>query len=201
MRKYNEEILHKLYEYVIDYQKENGRSPTYRKVMQRFPGEFSSTAKVRNYLHVLTARELLEQNENGTIRVDKRFKADAINAQLVGQVACGEPIEAIENIEGSYVLPAELYGRGELMLLRAEGESMKGVGIDDGDYIVIRKQNTAEYGDMVLAIIGTGGTVKTFYPQKNGKIILHPENEQYDDIVVDDCMIQGIVVGCMKKYR
>lgn len=201
MRRYNEEILHKLYEYVIDYQKANGSSPTYRKVMQRFPSEFSSTAKVKNYLRVLTVRGLLEQNENGTIRVDKRFKADAVNAQLVGQVACGEPIEAIENIEGSYVLPAELYGRGELMLLRAEGESMKGVGIDDGDYIVIRKQEAAEYGDMVLAIIGTGGTVKTFYPQKNGKIILHPENEQYDDIVVDDCMIQGIVVGCMKKYR
>ena len=201
MRRYNEEILRKLYEYVIDYQKANGSSPTYRKVMQRFPSEFSSTAKVKNYLRVLTVRGLLEQNENGTIRVDKRFKADAVNAQLVGQVACGEPIEAIENIEGSYVLPAELYGRGELMLLRAEGESMKGVGIDDGDYIVIRKQDTAEYGDMVLAIIGTGGTVKTFYPQKNGKIILHPENEQYDDIVVDDCMIQGIVVGCMKKYR
>lgn len=201
MRRYNEEILHKLYEYVIDYQKANGSSPTYRKVMQRFPSEFSSTAKVKNYLRVLTVRGLLEQNENGKIRVDKRFKADAVNAQLVGQVACGEPIEAIENIEGSYVLPAELYGRGELMLLRAEGESMKGVGIDDGDYIVIRKQDTAEYGDMVLAIIGTGGTVKTFYPQKNGKIILHPENEQYDDIVVDDCMIQGIVVGCMKKYR
>lgn len=201
MRRYNEEILHKLYEYVIDYQKANGSSPTYRKVMQRFPSEFSSTAKVKNYLRVLIVRGLLEQNENGTIRVDKRFKADAVNAQLVGQVACGEPIEAIENIEGSYVLPAELYGRGELMLLRAEGESMKGVGIDDGDYIVIRKQDTAEYGDMVLAIIGTGGTVKTFYPQKNGKIILHPENEQYDDIIVDDCMIQGIVVGCMKKYR
>ena len=201
MRRYNEEILRKLYEYVIDYQKANGSSPTYRKVMQRFPNEFSSTAKVKNYLRVLTGRGLLEQNENGTIRVDKRFKADAVNAQLIGQVACGEPIEAIENIEGSYVLPAELYGRGELMLLRAEGESMKGVGIDDGDYIVIRKQDTAEYGDMVLAIIGTGGTVKTFYPQRNGKIILHPENEQYDDIVVDDCMIQGIVVGCMKKYR
>ena len=201
MRRYNEEILRKLYEYVIDYQKANGISPTYRKIMQRFPSEFSSTAKVKNYLRVLIVRGLLEQNENGTIRVDKRFKADSVNAQLVGQVACGEPIEAIENIEGSYVLPAELYGRGELMLLRAEGESMKGVGIDDGDYIVIRKQDTAEYGDMVLAIIGTGGTVKTFYPQKNGKIILHPENEQYDDIVVDDCMIQGIVVGCMKKYR
>lgn len=201
MRRYNEEILRKLYEYVIDYQKANGSSPTYRKIMQRFPSEFSSTAKVKNYLRVLIVRGLLEQNENGTIRVDKRFKADSVNAQLVGQVACGEPIEAIENIEGSYVLPAELYGRGELMLLRAEGESMKGVGIDDGDYIVIRKQDTAEYGDMVLAIIGTGGTVKTFYPQKNGKIILHPENEQYDDIVVDDCMIQGIVVGCMKRYR
>ena len=133
--------------------------------------------------------------------MDRRFRTEAVNAPLVGQVACGEPIEAYENIEGSFVLPAELYGRGELMLLKADGESMKNVGIDDGDYIVIRKQDTAEYGDMVLAIIGTGGTVKTFYPQEDGTIILHPENEHYKDIIVEECLIQGVVVGCMKRYR
>lgn len=201
MRRFDEGLLLSLREYIIDYQKVHGCSPTYRKIVQQFPQGFSSTAKVKNYLTVLSERGLIEREGKGGIKVDKRFQASGVNAQLVGQVACGEPIEAIENIEGSFVLPAELYGREALMLLKAEGESMKNVGIDDGDYIVIRKQDTAEYGDMVLAIIGTGGTVKTFYPQKNGKIVLHPENEQYDDIVVDDCLIQGIVVGCMKKYR
>ena len=200
MRRYDEELLRTLHEYIIDYQKLNGSSPTYRKIANRFPTCFSSTSKVKNYLSVLSERGLIERAGDGSIKVDRRFRTEAVNAPLVGQVACGEPIEAYENIEGSFVLPAELYGRGELMLLKADGESMKNVGIDDGDYIVIRKQDTAEYGDMVLAIIGTGGTVKTFYPQ-DGTIILHPENEHYKDIIVEECLIQGVVVGCMKRYR
>ena len=109
--------------------------------------------------------------------------------------------EAIENIEGSFALPAEIFGSRDLMLLKADGMSMKNVGIEDGDYIIIRRQETADSGDMVLALLGNEATVKTYYPQKNGKIVLHPENEQYQDIVVEDCMIQGIVVGCLKRYR
>lgn len=201
MRRYNEELLSTLREYIIDYQMEHGSSPTYRKIMQNFPSGFTSTSKLSGYINVLCERHLIERAGDGKIKVDKRFRTETVNAPLVGQVACGEPIEAIENIEGSIVLPKEIYGSGELMVLKAEGESMKNVGIDDGDYIVIRRQDTAEYGDMVLAIIGTGGTVKTFYPQNNGKVVLHPENDQYDDIIVDECLIQGIVVGCMKKYR
>ena len=175
MRRYDEELLRTLHEYIIDYQKLNGSSPTYRKIANRFPTCFSSTSKVKNYLSVLSERGLIERAGDGSIKVDSRFRTEAVNAPLVGQVACGEPIEAYENIEGSFVLPAELY--------------------------VIRKQDTAEYGDMVLAIIGTGGTVKTFYPQENGTIILHPENEHYKDIIVEECLIQGVVVGCMKRYR
>lgn len=201
MRKYDEELLAALRDYIMDYQREHGSSPTYRKIMQNFPSGFTSTAKLSGYINVLCERRLIERDSKGSIKVDKRFRTEAVNAPLVGQVACGEPIEAYENIEGSFVLPAELYGRGELMLLKADGESMKNVGIDDGDYIVIRKQDTAEYGDMVLAIIGTGGTVKTSYPQENGTIILHPENEHYKDIIVEECLIQGVVVGCMKRYR
>ena len=193
MRKYDEELLAALRDYIMDYQREHGSSPTYRKIMQNFPSGFTSTAKLRGYINVLCERRLIERDSKGSIKVDKRFRTETVNAPLVGQVACGEPIEAIENIEASFVLPRELYGDGELMVLKAQGESMKNV--------VIRRQDTAEYGYMVLAIVGTGGTVKTFYPQKNGKIALHPENDGYDDIVVDDCLIQGVVVGCMKCYR
>lgn len=201
MKRYNEELLNALRGYIIDYQKTNGSSPTYRKIMQNFPNGFTSTSKLSGYINVLCERRLIERDGKGNIKVDKRFRTETVNAPLVGQVACGEPIEALENIEGSFVLPKELYGDGEFMVLKAQVESMKNVGIDDGDYIVIRRQDTAEYGDMVLAIVGTGGTVKTFYPQKNGKIVLHPENDGYDDIVVDECLIQGVVVGCMKCYR
>ena len=145
MRKYDEELLAALRDYIMDYQREHGSSPTYRKIMQNFPSGFTSTAKLSGYINVLCERRLIERDSKGSIKVDKRFRTETVNAPLVGQVACGEPIEAYENIEGSFVLPAELYGRGELMLLKADGESMKNVGIDDGDYIVIRKQDTAEY--------------------------------------------------------
>ena len=86
------------------------------------------------------------------------------------------------------------------MMLRASGESMKGIGIDDGDLIVFRRQDTAEYGDKVLALIGNEATVKTYHPRRDGKIVLHPENEAYRDILVEDCKIQGKVVGCIKVY-
>ena len=125
MRKYDEELLAALRDYIMDYQREHGSSPTYRKIMQNFPSGFTSTAKLRGYINVLCERRLIERERagDGSIKVDRRFRTEAVNAPLVGQVACGEPIEAYENIEGSFVLPAELYGRGELMLLKADGES------------------------------------------------------------------------------
>ena len=201
MRRFDEYLLGRLYDYIIEYQKDTGKSPTYRDIMNGIPSGFSSTAKVKGYLSVLRGRGLIDIERNGSIAVDSRLRSTAVNAQLVGSVACGQPIEAIENIEGSYALSPEIFGSGELMLLRATGNSMTEVGIDNGDLIVIRRQQEARYGDMVLALIGDSATVKTFYPQADGKIVLHPENEDMEDILVRDCEIQGKVVGCIKTYR
>ena len=201
MRRYDEELLRQLYDYIMDYQQTNSKSPSYRMIAKHLPNAFSSTAKIGKYLTVLENRELIERECDGAIKVNPKFRTKTVNAPIVGKVACGQPIEAIENIEGSFALPAEIFGSRDLMLLKADGMSMKIVGIEDGDYIIIRRQETADSGDMVLALLGNEATVKTYYPQKNGKIVLHPENEQYQDIVVEDCMIQGIVVGCLKRYR
>lgn len=201
MRRYDEYLLGRLYDYIIEYQKDAGKSPTYRDIMNYMPSGFSSTAKVKGYLAVLHGRGLIDFERNGSIAVDSRLRSTAVNAQLVGAVACGQPIEAIENIEGSYALSPDIFGSGELMMLRASGNSMIEAGIDDGDLIVLRKQCTAKPGEMVLALIGDSATVKTYYPQTNGKIILHPENESMEDIIVRNCEIQGKVVGCIKTYR
>lgn len=200
MRRYNEELLAQLYLYVMKYQKMNGRAPTYRTVQREMPNDFSSTAKIKGYLEVLKQRGKLETTSRGAIRTDDRLCTKWVNVLLVGCVACGQPIDAIENIEGSYALPDGVFGHGELMMLRAQGESMRNVGIDDGDLIVFRRQETAEYGDKVLALIGNEATVKTYRPQPDGTILLHPENEEFQDILVHDCMIQGKVVGCIKVY-
>lgn len=187
MRRYDEGLLEKLYCCILERQRETGASPTYREIAHRLPRDFSSTAKISGYLKVLKNRGFIEMERNGRIAVDDRFQTNAISVPLVGVVACGQPIEAIENIEGSFALPADIFGSSDLMLLRADGQSMENVGIDTGDYIVIRKQPYAHYGKMVLAILEDGATVKTYYPQENGTIILHPENESYDDIAVREC--------------
>lgn len=200
MRRYDEGLLDKLYTYVVGYERRMGKAPTYRAIQREMPKSFSSTAKIRGYLQVLKNRGKIETTRRGSIRADERLCSESVNAPLIGRVACGQPIEAIENIEGSYSLPAGVFGHGELMMLRAEGESMKDIGIDDGDLIVFRRQDTAEYGDKVLALIGNEATVKTYHPRRDGKIVLHPENEAYQDILVEDCKIQGKVVGCIKLY-
>ena len=200
MRRYDEGLLDKLYTYVVGYERRRGKAPTYRAIQREMPKSFSSTAKIRGYLQVLKSRGKIETTHRGSIRADERLCSESVNAPLIGRVACGQPIEAIENIEGSYSLPAGVFGHGELMMLRASGESMKGIGIDDGDLIVFRRQDTAEYGDKVLALIGNEATVKTYHPRRDGKIVLHPENEAYQDILVEDCKIQGKVVGCIKLY-
>lgn len=200
MRRYDESLLDKLYAYVVGYERRRGKAPTYRAIQREMPKDFSSTAKIKGYLQVLKNRGKIEMTSRGSIRADERLCSESVNAPLIGRVACGRPIEAIENIEGSYSLPAGVFGHGELMMLRAEGESMKDIGIDDGDLIVFRRQDTAEYGDKVLALIGNEATVKTYHPRRDGKIVLHPENEAYQDMLVEDCKIQGKVVGCIKLY-
>lgn len=201
MRRYDETLLTELNDYIIGQQREYGSSPSYGDIVRNLPTSFSSKSKARNYVKVLQGRGLLKIDGDGSIAVDVRFQLNPVSAPLVGNVACGQPITAIENIEGSFALPAEIFGYGELMLLRAKGNSMTNVGIDNGDLIVIRKQEYAYSGQMVLAIIYDGATVKTYLPQEDGTVILRPENEDYDDIEVEEFQIQGIVVGCIKTYR
>ena len=120
---------------------------------------------------------------------------------LVGGIACGKPTEAIENIEECYALPRAIFGDGELFMLRAFGDSMIDIGINKDDLIVLRQQNTANDGDIVAALVEGESTLKRIY-HKGRRIILHPENKIMKDIVVnaEDCIIQGVLVSCIKLY-
>lgn len=92
-----------------------------------------------------------------------------------------------------------LFGRGEFFALQASGDSMINAGINDGDLVLIRKQNTAEEGEIIVALVDDETTLKRFYrDKKNKRFILHPENEKYDDIIVDNLVIQGIVTKVLK---
>ena len=198
MRILNDDILEKVAQYNIDYQKKHGRSPSYREIMHAL--KLGSLATVQRYVRTLVKADRIEVTDAGNISpLPQLMGGESKVVPLIGEIACGEPLFAVENIEESYTLPKSLFGDGELFMLTAKGNSMIDAGISKGDLLVIRRQTAADDGDIVVALIDNDATLKRLY-HKDGKIILHPENKQMNDIVLDKCNVQGVLVGCIKKY-
>lgn len=123
---------------------------------------------------------------------------NVITLPLVGQVAAGIPILAEENIEGNITLPVEIVGDSASFLLSVHGESMIEAGINDGDYLVVKEQSTANNGEIVVALIDDGATVKRFYRERD-HIRLQPENSSMEPIITRDCTIVGKVVALFRR--
>lgn len=121
-----------------------------------------------------------------------------IDVPLVGNVAAGEPILAEENITETMSLPIDIVGDSASFMLSVRGESMIEAGINDGDYVVVKQQQTANNGDIVVAIIEDGATVKTFYKESD-HIRLQPENSTMEPIIVTNCAIAGKVVAVFRR--
>ena len=134
--------------------------------------------------------EIIDDNFNLTRR-------EMVNVPVLGQVAAGEPILAVDNITGYFPIPSEFMPNEETFILTVKGDSMINIGIYNGDQIVVEKCNTAENGEIIVALIDDSATVKRFY-NENGHIRLQPENDFMDPIIVDDCMILGKVIGLMR---
>ena len=200
MRTLNQERLQSMEQYIIEYQKENGQAPTYRQIMHAM--NMSSLNLVQRYVKELESEGRITRTKFGNIEVIPQLKpGETTMAYLVGDIACGSPTEAIENIEECYALPTALFGDGNLFILRAYGDSMIEVGIRENDFVVLKQQNTAEDGEIVAALVNGESTLKRIYHQGK-KIVLHPENKAMSDIIVEaeDCMIQGVLVSCIKMY-
>ena len=200
MRTLNQERLTSIEQYIMEYQKENGQAPSYRQIMNAM--NMSSLNLVQRYVKALENEGRISRTKLGNIDVLPQLKpGGSTMAYLVGDIACGSPTEAIENIEECYALPKALFGDGELFILRTYGDSMIDVGIKENDFIVVRQQNTANDGDIVAALVDGESTLKRIY-HKGSKIVLHPENKTMKDIVVnaEDCIIQGVLVSCIKMY-
>ena len=197
MKVYNEEILEKLLDYIKTYQSNNGKSPSYRNIMKVL--NFSSLSMVYRYLDILKSRNLIEKDKLGGIGISDNISlGQTILAPIVGVVTCGNPIYAQENIEGMYQLPIDIFGNGKTFILRAEGDSMEGVGIRNGDLLVVKQCESAENGDIVVALIEDSATVKTFYKKKDC-VVLHPENDRYEDIITKNVKILGKVQHYIHK--
>ena len=207
MKPYDENILNEMYAYIKQYQKENGKSPTYRQIGRSIG--VASPGMVGRYIRQLEIRGLIGKDQNGAVAIDPRlFSGRTKTAALIGTVACGRPMFAEENIEGNYELPVEIFGNEEHFLLHAKGYSMVDKGIYDGDIIVAKHQNTAEVGQVVVALIDDEATAKIFLPQRD-KCILRAANNStdeqgnkcYPDIVTDHCEILGVVDNVIHRIK
>ena len=136
------------------------------------------------------AIEIIDDNFNLTRR-------EVVNVHLIGQVAAGQPLLAVENITSYFPIPAEFIPKEEVFMLNVKGESMVNAGIYDGDQIIVKQQSTASNGEIVVALVDDSATVKRFY-KENGHIRLQPENDFMEPIIVDSCEIIGKVIGLIR---
>ena len=174
----------------------------------------SSTATVHAYLAKLEKQGFIkkEDKKGRTLKVikgtdgqplkreSKNFYAqrEMVDVPVIGRITAGQPILAVENVTDTFPIPIDFVGNSESFMLTVRGESMIEAGILDGDYILVKKQNNANNGEIVVALIEDEATVKTFY-KENGHIRLQPENHTMDPIIVPDCKILGKVAGVFRK--
>ena len=195
----NEEKLIKVMDYIRKFTEENGYTPSVREIGKECG--IKSTATVHSYIEKLQTKGYLNKTENKK-RAVTIGKGTGVTIPLVGTVTAGQPIFAYENYEDYYTFPASEFKGEELFMLRVEGTSMIDAGIMNGDKIIVRRQETAENGEIVVALVEDSATVKRFY-RRNGQIVLHPENEALSDMIFEDGQVSilGKVVGLMRNYR
>jgi repressor LexA len=191
-------------DYLGQYIEEHGYAPTLAEIGQYFG--LSSLATVHKHLHNLEAKGFIRRMHNHS----RALEIESANGNhpgvrklaLVGQVAAGIPIEAIEGHD-SIAVPDEFVRRDNTFCLLVKGESMVDEGIRDGDYIIVEGRDGADAGETVVALIGDEATVKKYYPAENGTVRLQPANPAMEPIFVnaDDLRIRGVVVGLMRHYR
>lgn len=195
----DEEKLTRIMDYIRKFSDENGYTPSVREIGAECG--IKSTATVHSYLERLADRGLLNKTDNKKRSVSLS-RSSGVNVPLIGTVTAGQPIFAYENYEDYYTFPAGEFRGNDLFMLRVQGTSMIDAGIFDGDKIVVRRQQTAENGEIVVALVEDSATVKRFYLRGN-QVVLHPENEALSDLVFEpnQVCILGKVVGLIRNYR
>ena len=199
MRSRNRSTMQQIINFVNRYDANHHRSPSTTEIATEL--DMNNTT---------VYRYLVEMSDTGMIRYDGHQivtksigKADAgmTSAAVLGSVSCGMPMLEEEFAESYVSLPTALFGEGEFYILRANGTSMIEAGIDDGDLVIIRKQDSAKDGEIVVALLEDGtNTLKRFHiDRKHGYVVLHPENRKMQDIIVKSCSVQGVAVKVLKN--
>ena len=202
-------------EFIEEQVNKNGYPPSVREIGKAVG--LSSTATVHSYLAKLEEKGYIkkESQKGRTLKVlkpkkkkskeaeeveDKEYylEKELVKVPVLGKITAGEPILAVENVVDTFPIPVDFVGNSESFMLTVRGESMIEAGILDGDYILVKRQNNANNGEIVVALIEDEATVKTFYKEKD-HIRLQPENHTMDPIIVPDCQILGKVAGVFRK--
>ncbi|MDB5104510.1 MAG: transcriptional repressor, LexA family [Fibrobacteres bacterium] len=205
-----------VFEFIKERIDQTNRPPTLREIGLRF--EISSTNGVRSILAALVKKNFIARSPKLSRGIDlpqttrepklpgefSSTESQAMEIPIVGRVAAGAPILAVENLEGTVVVDRDFLMRQQnVFALRVHGDSMKDAGIHHGDLVFARQQNTAERGQIVVALIGEETTVKYYYPEA-GRVRLEPANEAFGPIIVDnstpDFSVLGRIIGVMRKY-
>ena len=202
-----------IFDFINSFIEENGYSPTVREIADGVG--LKSPATVHTHISNLVDMGLLKKDalKNRTIssptphkdelfanddKVDLEEGVNYLNVPVIGKVAAGEPILAVENILRTFPLPMDFARNKEIFMLQVQGDSMINIGIMDRDYVIVERQNIANNGDVIVALIDDSATVKTFY-KENGYFRLQPENDALDPIIVTSLVVLGKVVGVYRK--
>lgn len=191
-------------EYIKSQIMNKGYPPAVREICEAV--HLKSTSSVHSHLETLEKNGYIHRDPTKPRAieiVDDDFnlaRREIINVPIVGTVAAGQPILAVENIDGYFPLLAEDLPNEDLFMLRVQGESMVNAGIYSGDKILIQKQETAQNGEIIVALVDDSATVKTFYKEE-GHFRLQPENDNMAPIIVDEVSIIGKVIGLFRSYK
>lgn len=193
---------------ILDYMKNEilnrGFPPSVREICEAV--NLKSTSSVHSHLEALEKNGYIRRDATKSRAIeiiDDNFnlvRREVVNVPLVGTVAAGQPILAVENIDAYFPIPAEYMPNEQSFMLTVKGDSMINAGIFDGDQVLVKQQATAENGDMVVALIDDSATVKTFY-KENGYYRLQPENDNMEPIIITgNLQILGKVFGVFRFF-
>lgn len=197
MRSQDRQLKDKIKAYITQTAERGGNCPSYRDIAAALN---TSASSVCRYLAAMERDGEVTLGEFGyETEALNRLNNRTVNVPILGNVPCGPLTEEYESIEGYIKLPESLIGSGKFYILTAYGDSMVNAGISNGDLVLVRAQEEAADGDIVVALADNEVTLKRLYhDEENKRVILHPENDGMDDITVKNCKIQGVAVKVIK---
>lgn len=201
MRSKSESLVNDILDFINNYFSKTKTVPSVQKIADAVGITKGTVSKYLSYMEEKGLISRSNPNYHFSTRMIDRDVPGFMSMPVVGSISCGTPILAEENIESYLSISGNFLGPGFFFVLVAKGDSMTNAGINNGDYVIVRQQSSADEGQIVVALVDDGEcTLKRYYKdEKRRKIRLHPENDELDDMYFDNISIQGIAVKVIKN--